>query len=150
MTSPALFPFFPRGAVLLAAAAFISLPLHAEVIDANTSEIAHLAADGVTIVDIRRVEEWRETGIIAGSKRLTYSDAQGRVAPEWAQKMKALARPDQPVVLVCRTGGRSAAAAKLLDEAGYKKVYNAKGGIRSWIDNGLPVVPPDGTGRKAP
>ncbi|MCL2830742.1 MAG: rhodanese-like domain-containing protein [Betaproteobacteria bacterium] len=141
----------PRSCVVfLVAAVCASLPLKAEVIDVNTSELAHLSADGVTIVDVRRVEEWRQTGVISGSKRLTYSDAQGKVDPEWVKKMKAIAPPDRPVALICRTGGRTTAAAKLLDEAGYKKVYNARGGIHAWIDAGLPVVPPESADRKTP
>ena len=139
----------PRFCFLVAAIC-ASLPLKAEVIDVNTSELAQLSADGVMIVDVRRAEEWKETGVISGSKRLTYSDAQRRVDPEWVKKMKAIAPPDKPVALICRTGGRTTAAARLLDEAGYKKVYNARGGIYAWIDAGLPVVPPDGADRKAP
>ncbi|MCL1961046.1 MAG: rhodanese-like domain-containing protein [Desulfovibrionaceae bacterium] len=134
-----------RWLVFLAAALCVGLPVQAEVIDVDISEVAKLAASGVVVVDIRRAEEWRETGVIKGSKRLTYVDAWGRVDPQWLEKMKAIAPPGQPVVLLCRSGARSAAAAKQLDEAGYKKVYNAKGGILAWLGAGQPVAPPDGS-----
>jgi len=136
-------------AVLLAAALCAALPLRAEVTDIDVATLARLAAAGVTVVDVRRVEEWRETGVIGGSRRLTYVDAQGRVDPQWVEKMKAIVPPDHPVALLCRTGGRSAAAARLLDGAGYKKVYNVQGGIFAWIQAGMPVTPlADAEGKK--
>jgi len=140
---------FWRQAVFLAVALCACLPLRAEMTNIDAAELARLAAAGVTVVDVRRVDEWRETGVISGSRRLTFVDAQGRVDPQWLEKMKALASPDQPVALICRTGGRSAAAARQLDEAGYKKVYNVQGGITAWIKAGLPLTPLDGgEGRK--
>ena len=46
---------------------------------------------------------------------------------------------DQPVVLYCRTGNRSAQAAQILRNAGYTTIYDL-GGIVSWQQAGLPVV----------
>ncbi len=46
------------------------------------------------------------------------------------------------IVCMCRSGGRSAKAGKLLEEKGFKNVKNLKGGINKWakeIDNSLPV-----------
>ncbi len=124
------------------AISLLCTPLHAEVSDAGVSEAAELIASGVTVVDIRRPEEWRETGVIADSKLLTYLDEKGRIDPAWVEKMKAITPPDKPVALICRTGGRSAAAARSLDDAGYAKIYNVVGGIYAWKGNNLPVVPP--------
>ena len=119
-----------------------SLSSHAEIINADVAEISELNSQGVTVVDIRLPQEWNDTGVIAGSKLLTYSDAHGRVTPDWVEKMKAIAPPDQPVALICRTGGRSADAARLLDRSGYQKVYNVEGGIFAWKGSNMPVVPP--------
>ena len=46
---------------------------------------------------------------------------------------------DQPVVLYCRTGNRSAAAAGILKNAGYSQVYDIDGGIVAWGQAGLPL-----------
>ena len=123
--------------LFLAAAFCAALPLRAEVTDIDVAALARLAASGVTVVDVRTPDEWRETGVIGGSRQLTYTG----VDPQWLEKMKAIAPPDQPVAVICRTGGRSAAAAKLLDQSGYKKIYNAQGGMTAWIKAGLPVTP---------
>ena len=37
------------------------------------------------------------------------------------------------------TGNRSSAAAKVLERAGFKDVYQLRGGYRAWKDAGLPV-----------
>lgn len=39
---------------------------------------------------------------------------------------------DEPLYLYCRSGSRSAIAARLLKKAGYKRVYNLHGGIQAW------------------
>lgn len=45
---------------------------------------------------------------------------------------------DQPVVVYCRSGNRSAQAADILTSAGYKSVYDL-GGILTWSAQGYPV-----------
>ena len=39
---------------------------------------------------------------------------------------------DAPILLVCRSGNRSGKAAAILDQNGYKTVYNLEKGMRSW------------------
>ena len=49
---------------------------------------------------------------------------------------------DEEIVCLCRSGGRSAKACKLLEQEGFTNVKNLKGGINQWardIDNSLPV-----------
>lgn len=49
---------------------------------------------------------------------------------------------NREVVCMCRSGGRSAKACKLLEQEGFSNVKNLKGGINEWarqIDTSLPV-----------
>ena len=46
---------------------------------------------------------------------------------------------DRPVVLVCRTDKRSATAAMLLRDAGFRDVGVLRGGMEQWNQKGLPV-----------
>ncbi|WP_301101820.1 rhodanese-like domain-containing protein [Propionivibrio sp.] len=119
-----------------------ALAAHAEVINIDSAELARLAASGVAVVDIRTADEWQETGVIAGSRLLTFYDEKGQSnPPQWLEKVKAIARPDQPLILVCRSGKRSSAAAQFLSQqAGYKTVYNADKGLKAWAGEGRPVV----------
>jgi rhodanese-related sulfurtransferase len=51
---------------------------------------------------------------------------------------------DRTVLVVCRTGARSAVAAQALTSAGYQAL-NLAGGMEAWRDAGLPVVRADGS-----
>jgi hypothetical protein len=46
----------------------------------------------------------------------------------------------QPVVLVCRSGNRTALAALTLQQMGYEQVFSMKTGVRGWNDYELPLV----------
>ena len=122
---------------LLAAAA------HAEVSHIDNEEFARLLAARVPVIDIRTEGEWKETGIVKDSRLMTFFDEKGRVnAPAWLEKLKAIARPEEPVVVICRTGNRTRVVAQFLDQQGsYKKVYNVKSGIVGWMKDNRPVAP---------
>lgn len=55
-------------------------------------------------------------------------------------KMKALCSSDEPLYVVCRSGGRSKKACEKLINAGCKNVVNVEGGTSGWEEAGLPVV----------
>jgi rhodanese-related sulfurtransferase len=46
---------------------------------------------------------------------------------------------DQPIVVVCRSGQRSATACALLGNHGFGQAYNLAGGMLAWQKAGLPV-----------
>ena len=41
----------------------------------------------------------------------------------------------RPIVVYCKSGGRSGKAAKILEKLGFKEVYDLKGGYKSWAAN---------------
>ena len=93
------------------------------------------------IVDIRRKEEWQQTGIVKGSKTITFFDRTGRINQEFVPQFTAIAKPDQPVILICRTGNRTKAASEAIaKQLGYKNVMNVTTGIMGWITQKRPVV----------
>ena len=51
-------------------------------------------------------------------------------------------KQDKPVVLVCRSGARSAQACMFLAQNGYDNVYNLRGGIIGWASSGLQIALP--------
>lgn len=87
---------------------------------------------GVLVVDLSAIADF-EKGHIAGSRNLTPSqfDPQG--------KLLAAAK-QAPVVVTCRNGLASAAAAGKLKKAGFEQVYWLDGGIGAWQAAGLPLV----------
>jgi len=47
---------------------------------------------------------------------------------------------DKPVVVVCKHGQHSGAAAKTLQDAGYAEVYRLSGGVTEWKAQSLPLI----------
>lgn len=115
----------------------------AEIVDIDNAELASLSASGVPVIDVRTAPEWEETGILAGSHLLTYFDEHGNADPAmWLAKVKAFAKPSDPVIVMCRSGNRTKKVSQFLSEqAGYAKVYNVKHGMRDWLKDGRPVSP---------
>jgi len=100
----------------------------------NNSELAKLLEDKITLVDIRRPEEWKQTGIVAGSNMITLFDSRGRVNQDFVSELQKVSSPDKPVILICRTGNRTRAGSTMLvKQLGYKDVYNVTRGITGWI-----------------
>ncbi|MFO1352819.1 MAG: rhodanese-like domain-containing protein [Gammaproteobacteria bacterium] len=132
-------------AAIIACCAFVSLPLFAEVIQTDNQQLKQLIEQGVAVIDVRTPKEWRETGVIPGSHLLTFFNEAGQYdAKVWLQQLEAIARPDQPLAIICAVGGRSKIISHFLDsEAGYKKVHNVTKGIREWIQAGNPTAKPD-------
>jgi rhodanese-related sulfurtransferase len=115
----------------------------ADVSHIDNEELARLVAAGTPVIDIRTEGEWKETGIVKGSHLMTFFDERGRAdPPAFLDKLKAVAKPGDPVVLICRTGNRTRAVAQFLDQqVGYKTVYNVKNGIYGWMRESRPVTP---------
>lgn len=73
-------------------------------------------------------------GILESACDWGYSDT----VPELVQAR------NQPVILVCRSGNRSAIAAQTLQIMGYQQVYSLKTGIRGWNDDEMPLYNSEG------
>ena len=117
----------------------------AEVKEANNQEITSLMQSGVPIIDIRRVEEWRDTGVINQSNLLTFFDKQGKYnIDKWLPELKKIVKEGDPVIIICRSGKRSGIVSKFLDEqADFTNVYNASGGMLSWINSNNTTIKPN-------
>lgn len=99
-----------------------------------TVQQAHKAAadPNVQFVDVRMVEEFA-VGHAIGTRNLPV---------ESIDQNLGLLDKSKPVYLICRTGRRSANAAKILSEAGFTEVYDVKGGTVAWTEAGLPTDEP--------
>jgi rhodanese-related sulfurtransferase len=109
----------------------------------NNQQLNEMLKQGVPIYDVRRPEEWRKTGILEGSRLLTFVDKSGRLKPDFLPQFTTEIDKNQPVILICRTGNRTDTLARyLVEKLGYTQVYNARDGITRWIAEKLPVVRP--------
>lgn len=106
----------------------------------ENDQLQTMLEENVPIYDIRRPEEWQQTGIIEGSQLVTYVDAEGRVQANFLNRFTADIEKDDPVILICRTGSRtSKLASYLIEELGYTNVFNVEHGITRWIRENRPV-----------
>ncbi|MBC8519535.1 MAG: FKBP-type peptidyl-prolyl cis-trans isomerase [Gammaproteobacteria bacterium] len=112
--------------------------------DINNEELQTLLKeDDIVLVDIRRPEEWKKTGIVEESEMITAFTKRGSLHPEFNEKFLKRFKADDRVIIICRTGNRTARLAQaLVGEMGWKNVYNVKRGITDWIKKGYPVVKP--------
>ncbi len=109
----------------------------------DNARLIELMEQGVPVYDIRRADEWSRTGVIDGSRRLTYVDRRGVMKKKFLPRFTDAIDKDQPVVILCRLGVRSENLARyLVDKLGYTRVYNLRDGIVGWIYENQPVVTP--------
>ncbi len=83
---------------------------------------------GALLVDVREAEEFSEVHA-SGAALFPLS--------ELAERANELPL-DRELVLICRSGARSARAAAYLSSIGYT-TYNLRGGTLAWIQAGLPT-----------
>lgn len=77
----------------------------------------------VQFVDVREVEEY-DAGHIPAITHIPLSDLSERVGELDKQKQ---------LVMVCRSGARSAKASEYLASMGYSNVHNLFGGMMNWV-----------------
>lgn len=98
------------------------------------------ATPDLLIVDIREPDEYA-AGHIQGSLLVPRGILETSCDWGYSDTLPALAQArTQPVVLVCRSGNRTALAALTLQQMGYEQVFSMKTGVRGWNDYELPLV----------
>jgi rhodanese-related sulfurtransferase len=85
------------------------------------------STNDLIIVDVREESEYCDArGHIPGA--LNYPWNSGQLESRYEELPK-----DDPILLVCRSGGRSNQAANFLDSKGFSMVYDMMGGMSAWI-----------------
>ena len=119
----------------------LPLTLSAEVGQISNQQLTAMMQQGVKLIDIRRAEEWRQTGVVKGSHLLTFFDKNGRYdIGKWINAFNRIVKKDEPFVLICRSGNRTGMVSKLLHyRLNYRNVNHLSRGIKNWIKEGYPV-----------
>ncbi|HPE62316.1 MAG: rhodanese-like domain-containing protein [Thiothrix sp.] len=96
------------------------------------------------VVDIREAGEFAQ-GAIAGALHVPRGILEGACDWGYSETVPVLVQARMsPVVLVCRSGNRSALAAHTLQLMGYQAVWSLKTGVRGWNDYELPLFDAQG------
>ncbi len=82
------------------------------------------------LIDVRSEVEFLFVGHPVGAIHVAWSEAPDwEINPHFTAQVKAEAGVEQPVLLICRSGTRSAEAGTALENAGFKKIYNVQEGF---------------------
>jgi rhodanese-related sulfurtransferase/glyoxylase-like metal-dependent hydrolase (beta-lactamase superfamily II) len=99
------------------------------VVEISPEAADALVHDGAVMLDVREPDEW-EAGHAPAAAFIPMSQVEARLSE---------LEPSAKTVVVCRSGGRSAAIAQVLTSHGYDAV-NLAGGMRAWAAVGLPLL----------
>ena len=132
----------PPNATLVFDVELIAVTIPPKLADATPADLKAAQQKGVVVIDIRRAEEWAETGIIEGAHTITAFTQSGQLHSEFQRKFIAIVpTPDTPVMLYCRTGNRTGIIGNaLVSQLGYSDVTHLSDGIVGWAAGGAPVV----------
>ncbi len=98
--------------------------------DISVQEAAKLRDEGAFVLDVREPSEWNEFHI-PNATLIPLGQLEARVSE---------VPKDKPIVVVCRSGNRSATGRNILKDMGFTNVTSMKGGMTDWRSDGLPTV----------
>ena len=98
-------------------------------LEVDVAEAAALRDAGAFVLDVRKPDEWA-AGHIEGATLIPLAQLASRVAE---------VPRGRNVVVVCRSGNRSAQGRDILLGAGYAAVTSMAGGMNDWARSGRPV-----------
>ncbi len=89
--------------------------------------------ESVDLIDVRNDMEWNSVHAV-GARHVPL----GRLDPAAVVRERA-GKPDDPIYVICASGGRSASACEAFHRAGLTQAVIVEGGISAWIRAGLPI-----------
>jgi rhodanese-related sulfurtransferase len=98
-----------------------------------TVTVTDLAVDA-HLLDVREADEWA-AGHAPDAQHVPMSQLPARLAE---------VPSDRQVVVVCRSGHRSARVVEFLRHHGWRHVHNLDGGMQDWAATGRPMVAENG------
>jgi len=108
---------------------------HVDIPEIDIAELARRQEAGAPVIDVRQPDEY-EGGHVPGARLIPLGEVPDRVAE---------VPSSGEVLVICKSGGRSRAAAEVLRGEGIDAV-NVAGGTLAWIESGQPVVTGDQPG----
>lgn len=112
----------------------------ATITECSVQDVEHCMGENPVLIDIREPDEYRKCHI-PGAVHLPRGMLEFEIHTLVAAMMPEPDAPpaEQPIVLYCGTGGRSALAAQCLEAMGYRNVRSMAGGLVAWTAAHLPV-----------
>lgn len=122
--------FLSLSVLLIIACSCVKQQEGVSLVDSNKFE-TQMKEPTSQIVDVRTSAEFSE-GHIANAVNMDVT------SDDFESKIATLDK-EKPVMVYCKSGGRSAKAAAILRDNGFKQVYDLDGGMIGWNDANKPV-----------
>jgi rhodanese-related sulfurtransferase len=91
----------------------------------NAYEKWRVDSTNIKIIDVRTPEEFRLIGVPEMAAKIPLSAS----PRQFVGQVRQIARPDDAILVICRSGNRSAAAVEMLAQAGFKNAYTVVDGF---------------------
>ncbi|HKH97057.1 MAG TPA: rhodanese-like domain-containing protein [Beijerinckiaceae bacterium] len=101
--------------------------------------VEKIRSGDVLVLDVRDAAEVQQSGKIKGALNVSRGLLEFRADPDSPYYNPALQK-DKTILLHCASGGRSALAAKTLQDMGYTSVFNI-GGFKELTESGIETEP---------
>lgn len=103
-------------------------------IDVQTAFDQAQASSDVQTIDVRRPDEYEQV----------HAEGYDLIPLDQVEDPGFFAAttldPSKPLVIICRSGARSARACQMFVDNGFKDVANVEGGTIAWVESDLPSV----------
>lgn len=109
----------------------------------SPAQLQEMIDKKIPVIDIRTPPEWKQLGVVPTSEKIMFFDEQGKYdVQKWLDKLATVIKePNDPFVLVCRSGNRTGTVGKFLaSKLGFQNVYHLQHGIKSWIKEGRKTI----------
>lgn len=93
-------------------------------LEVNVQEAYNMREAGAFVLDVREIDEW-ETVHIPNATLIPLGELEYRLGE---------VPKDQEILVVCRSGNRSATARDILIDAGFENVSSMAGGMNEWVN----------------
>jgi rhodanese-related sulfurtransferase len=89
---------------------------------------------GAQLIDVRSPAELKWVGRVPGGRSIEWVGADPANPQRFVTALRTAAEPEQIVVMLCRSGVRSHAAAAAATAAGYRRAFNILEGFEGKLD----------------
>ena len=126
----------------------ILLPVSSTANEISVIDVAKKLNNDIIIIDVRNVDEWKETGVIPDSRLIQMLSPEGLVRKNFIGELLTTLGDDKniEVAIICRSGRRSAATVAMLKDQGFTNIFNVTEGMMGdgkttgWKNKNLPLV----------
>ena len=112
-----------------------------QITEVEISEVVALLDDGYQVLDVREPAEFI-SGTVDGAHNVPRGVLEAACDRQYPGHQEIMQDRDKKWLLFCATSGRSAMAAFVMQQMGFKNVKNILGGIAAWKSAEMQVVIP--------